>query len=186
MGFILQEIQAQAAQAAGELLDAAGLRPGDIVVVGCSSSEIVGGRIGKASSLEAAQAVFAGVYPLLEERGLFLAAQCCEHLNRALVVEADCAEKYGYDPVSVRPQPKAGGSFAATAWDSFRRPQAVEQIRAHAGLDIGGTLIGMHLRPVAVPVRLRLDHIGQAILLCARTRPKFIGGGRACYEEEKR
>ena len=183
---ILQEIQSQAARAASELLSAANLRPGGIFVVGCSSSEIMGGQIGKASSLEAAQAVFDGIYPILEERGVFLAAQCYEHLNRALILEADCAEQYGYDPVSVRPQPKAGGSFASTAWERFRRPVAVECIRAHAGLDIGGTLIGMHLRPVAVPVRLGLDHIGQAILLCARTRPKFIGGSRACYEGEVR
>lgn len=181
MDFTLQEIQNQSAQAASELLAEANLRPGDIFVVGCSSSEIVGGHIGKASSLEAAQAVFDGIRPLLEERGIYLAAQCCEHLNRALIIEADCAEKYGYDPVSVRPQPKAGGSFATTAWERFQHPVAVEQIRAHAGLDIGGTLIGMHLRPVAVPVRLSLDHIGRAILLCARTRPKFIGGSRAFY-----
>ena len=186
MDFTLQEIQNQSAQAVSELLTEANLRPGDIFVVGCSSSEIVGGHIGKASSLEAAQAVFDGIRPLLEEQGVYLAAQCCEHLNRALIIEADCAEKYGYDPVSVRPQPKAGGSFAATAWERFQRPVAVEQIRAHAGMDIGGTLIGMHLRPVAVPVRLSLDHIGQAILLCARTRPKFIGGSRACYEGEVR
>ena len=186
MDFTLQEIQSQAARAASELLAAANLRPGDIFVVGCSSSEIVGGHIGKASSLEAAQAVFDGIHPLLEERGLCLAAQCCEHLNRALIIESDCAVRYGYDPVSVRPQPKAGGSFATTAWERFRHPVAVEHIRAHAGLDIGGTLIGMHLRPVAVPVRLSLDHIGQAILLCARTRPKFIGGSRACYEGEVR
>ena len=181
MDFTLQEIQNQSARATSELLAEADLRPGDIFVVGCSSSEIVGGHIGKASSLEAAQAVFDGVRPLLEEQGIYLAAQCCEHLNRALIIEEDCAEKYGYDPVSVRPQPKAGGSFATTAWERFQHPVAVEQIRAHAGLDIGGTLIGMHLRPVAVPVRLSLDHIGQAILLCARTRPKFIGGSRAFY-----
>ena len=149
--------------------------------MGCSSSEITGGKIGKASSLEAAQAVFDGVYPLLQARGVFLVAQCCEHLNRALVLEAECARKYGYEPVSVRPQPKAGGSFATTAWERFQAPVAVETVRAHAGLDIGGTLIGMHLRPVAVPVRLSLDHVGKAVLLCARTRPKFIGGGRACY-----
>ena len=151
-------------------------------MVGCSSSEIVGGRIGHASSLEAAQAVFAGIYPALQERGIWLAAQCCEHLNRALVLERDCARQYGYDPVCVIPQPKAGGSFATTAWKSFTAPVAVEHIRAHAGLDIGGTMIGMHLRDVAVPVRLSLDHIGQAILLCARTRPKLIGGSRAVYE----
>lgn len=182
----LEELKRQAQQAVRELLEAANLKAGSILVTGCSSSEIIGGRIGKASSLETAQAVFQGIYPLLEERGIYLAAQCCEHLNRALIVEAECAERYGYEPVSVRPQPKAGGSFATTAWEAFRQPVAVEHIRAHAGLDIGGTLIGMHLRDVAVPVRLSLDHIGCAILLCARTRPKFIGGSRACYEGESR
>ena len=151
-------------------------------MVGCSSSEIVGGQIGHASSLEAAQAVFAGIYPVLREREVWLAAQCCEHLNRALIIEEACARQFGYDPVCVVPQPKAGGSFATTAWRSFTSPVAVEHIRAHAGLDIGGTLIGMHLRDVAVPVRLSLTHIGQAILLCARTRPKLIGGSRAVYE----
>lgn len=181
MDITCEEIRRQAAQAAEELLEAAKLEEGTLVVVGCSSSEITGGKIGKASSLEAAQAVFDGVYPLLQARGVFLAAQCCEHLNRALVLEAECARKYGYEPVSVRPQPKAGGSFATTAWERFQAPVAVETVRAHAGLDIGGTLIGMHLRPVAVPVRLSLDHVGKAVLLCARTRPKFIGGGRACY-----
>ncbi len=182
MEFSLEEITVQAVLATTELLDAAKLEAGDLFVVGCSSSEVLGGRIGKASSLEAAQAVFAGIYPILKERGIFLAAQCCEHLNRALIIERSCAERYGYEPVSVRPQPKAGGSFATAAWDTFDHPTAVEHIRAHAGLDIGGTLIGMHLRDVAVPVRLSLDHIGQAILLCARTRPKFIGGSRAVYE----
>ena len=178
----VETLTAQARQATEELLAAARLRPGDLFVVGCSSSEIAGGQIGHASSLEAAQAVFAGIYPLLRERGIWLAAQCCEHLNRALILERDCARQYGYDPVCVVPQPKAGGSFATTAWRSFTAPVAVEHIRAHAGLDIGGTLIGMHLRDVAVPVRLSLDHIGQAILLSARTRPKLIGGSRAVYE----
>ena len=180
------DIREQSQRAAAELLEKARLLPGDLFVVGCSSSEILGGTIGRASSLETAQAVLDGIYPLLREQGVFLAAQCCEHLNRALIVEADCARRYGYDPVSVRPRPKAGGSFAASAWEAFDRPVAVEHIRAHAGLDIGGTLIGMHLRDVAVPVRLSLDHIGQALLLCARTRPKFIGGSRACYEGEAR
>ena len=125
-----------------------------------------------------------GIWPILGERGIWLAAQCCEHLNRALIIEDACARQYGYDPVCVVPQPKAGGSFATAAWRSFEHPVAVEHIRAHAGLDIGGTLIGMHLRDVAVPVRLSLDHIGNAILLCARTRPKLIGGSRAVYEEQ--
>ena len=182
MEISFEQITAQAALAVTELLEAAGLRAGDVFVVGCSSSEVLGGRIGKASSLEAARAVFDGIYPELEKRGIFLAAQCCEHLNRALIVESACAEKYGWEPVCVVPQPKAGGSFATTAWERFERPAAVEHIRAHAGMDIGGTLIGMHLRDVAVPVRLSLDHIGQARLLCARTRPKFIGGSRAKYE----
>lgn len=177
-----EQLTAQARAAAAELLDTAGLKAGHLFVVGCSSSEVLGGHIGKASSREAADAVFAGIYPVLQERGIYLAAQCCEHLNRALIVEEACAEQYGYDPVCVVPQPKAGGSFATRAWQAFERPTAVEHVRAHAGLDIGGTLIGMHLREVAVPVRLSLDHLGQAILLAARTRPKFIGGSRAAYE----
>lgn len=177
-----EQITTQARTAATELLDVAGLNAGDIFVVGCSSSEVLGGHIGKASSEEAARAVFGGIYPILRERGIYLAAQCCEHLNRALIIEGECAERYGYEPVCVVPQPKAGGSFAVQAWRAFERPVAVEHIRAHAGLDVGGTLIGMHLREVAVPVRLSLDHIGQAILLCARTRPRFIGGSRAVYE----
>ena len=175
-------VAAQARQATEELLAAARLERGDIFVVGCSSSEIVGGRIGHASSLEAAQAVFAGIYPALQERGIWLAAQCCEHLNRALVLERDCARQYGYDPVCVIPQPKAGGSFATTAWKSFTAPVAVEHIRAHAGLDIGGTMIGMHLRDVAVPVRIKTKEIGGARVVCARTRPKFIGGERDVYD----
>lgn len=178
----LKLMEKQAREAVTELLDTSGLKAGDIFVVGCSSSEVLGGHIGKASSMDAARAVFEGIYPVLKERGIWLAAQCCEHLNRALIVESACAEKYGYDPVAVVPQPKAGGSFATTAWQTFENPVAVEHIRAHAGMDIGGTLIGMHLRDVAVPVRLSLDHIGQALLLCARTRPKFIGGSRAVYE----
>lgn len=178
----LEQVTVQARTAVTELLDTAGLRAGDILVVGCSSSEVLGAHIGKASSREAAEAVFDGIYPVLQRRGIYLAAQCCEHLNRALIVEGECAERYGYEPVCVVPQPKAGGSFASQAWRTFARPTAVERIRAHAGLDIGGTLMGMHLREVAVPVRLSLDHIGRAILLCARTRPKYIGGSRAVYE----
>lgn len=174
-------LTAQAKQAVTELLEAAKLKPGDLFVVGCSSSEITGGQIGHASSLEAAQAVYAGIAPVLEAAGVYLCAQCCEHLNRCIVLEREAAEKYGYEIVSVIPQPKAGGSFATTAWQHFREPVAVEEIRAAAGMDIGGSLIGMHLRRVAVPVRLSLDHIGQAVLLCARTRPKFIGGSRAVY-----
>ena len=165
-----------------ELLEVAGLKKGDIFVVGCSSSEIIGQKIGKGSSPEAANAVFEVIYDILKKKGIYLAAQCCEHLNRAVIIEEDCAEKYGYEIVNVKPQPKAGGSFATTAWKRFANPVAVEHIRADAGMDIGGTLIGMHLKDVAVPVRLSVSGIGEAILLCARTRPKFIGGSRAHYE----
>lgn len=181
-----EEITAQARQAVTELLDAAKLKTGDLFVVGCSSSEMVGQRIGKGSSLEAAQAAFAGIYPVLQERGIYLAAQCCEHLNRALILEEEAAEKFGYEPVNVKPWPHAGGSFATTAWENFRHPVAVEHIRAKAGIDIGGTLIGMHLRDVAVPVRLSLKQIGMANILCARTRPKYIGGERAHYCEDEK
>ena len=178
---MMQEITRQAEQAARELLAAAHLEPGQLLVVGCSSSEIVGAHIGKGSSMEAAQAVFAGIEPVLREAGVHLAAQCCEHLNRALILEREQAELRGYEIVNVVPQPHAGGSFAVTVYGALHDPVAVEEIRADAGLDIGGTLIGMHLKRVAVPVRLSLDRIGQALLLCARTRPKFIGGGRAAY-----
>ena len=166
-----------------ELLDQAALRPGSLLVVGCSSSEMVGTQIGKGSSMEAAQAAFQGIYPVLRERGIALAVQCCEHLNRALVMERDVAEKKGYEIVNVMPQPHAGGSFAVTAWNVFEDPVAVETVQADAGIDIGGTLIGMHLRRVAVPVRTSLDRIGDAIVICARTRPKYIGGPRAMYQE---
>ena len=134
--------------------------------------------------LEAAQAVYAGVAPVLAENGIWLAAQCCEHLNRAIIIEREAAEKYGWEEVCVVPRPHAGGSWATTCWKQFKDPIAVEEIRAHAGIDIGGTLIGMHLRRVAVPVRLSLSKIGEANILCARTRPKLIGGERAKYTEE--
>ena len=179
-----EEITAQARQAVTELVDAAGLRAGELLVIGCSSSEMVGARIGKGSSMEAAQAALDGIWPVVQERGIYLAAQCCEHLNRALILDEAAAEKFGYEIVNVRPWAHAGGSFATALWERLERPAAVEHIRARAGIDIGGTLIGMHLKKVAVPVRLKQDHIGQAIVLAARVRPKFIGGERAIYNEE--
>jgi uncharacterized protein (TIGR01440 family) len=180
----LEEIKKQANQAMTELVAAAKLRPGDIVVVGCSSSEVGGSRIGTASSVDTAEAIFAGLYPVLQEHGLYLAAQCCEHLNRAIIIERECADRERIPIVNVVPQPKAGGSFATTAYRYFKEPAAVEHIRAQAGLDIGGTLIGMHMAEVAVPVRLSLKKIGEANILCARVRPKFIGGERAHYDSD--
>ena len=179
----LFEISRQSRQAVEELLNAANLRAGDIFVIGCSSIEIVGGHIGKDSSMEAAKAVLDGVLPALKARGIYLAAQCCEHLNRAIVLERAAAEQYGYEQVNAVPQPHAGGSWATNCWQAFAEPVLVEEVRAGAGIDIGGTLIGMHLRRVAVPVRLSLDHIGKAHILCARCRPKYIGGERAVYQK---
>lgn len=178
-------ITQQARAAVTELLETAHLKAGDILVVGCSSSEILGEKIGTGSSMETAAAVMDGILPVLRENGIYLAAQCCEHLNRAIIIEAAAAQAYGLEPVNVLPQPKAGGSFATTAWERMEQPVAVEEVRAHAGIDIGGTLIGMHLRRIAVPVRLSVRKIGEAPILCARTRPKFIGGSRAHYDETK-
>ena len=177
------EITRQAQAVLADLLSQANLKPGALLVIGCSSSEMVGQRIGKGSSMEAAQAAFGGIYPMLQERGIALAVQCCEHLNRALIMERETVQRLGYEIVNVMPQPHAGGSFAVTAWNHFNDPVAVETISADAGIDIGGTLIGMHLRRVAVPVRTSLKQIGEAIVLCARTRPKFIGGPRAIYQD---
>lgn len=179
----LSELTAQARKATEELLEAAHLETGDVFVVGCSSSEIRGGRIGHDSSMEVAAAVLAGVLPPLQEQGVYLAAQCCEHLNRSIVIEREAAKKYGCQIVAAVPQPHAGGSWATNCWRTFKDPVLVEEVKAAAGMDIGGTLIGMHLRRVAVPVRLSMDHIGEAILLCARTRPPFIGGSRAVYSD---
>lgn len=179
---ILTSIRVETEKVARELVEVSGLGAGQILVVGCSSSEVTGNHIGKASVLPVAEAICDGLMPILAEKGIFLAAQCCEHLNRAIILERACAERYGYEPVSVRPMPKAGGSFATTVYDRLDQPVAVEHIAAHAGLDIGGTLIGMHLKHVAVPVRLSVSKIGDANILCARTRPKYIGGPRACYE----
>lgn len=178
---MLDEIRQQAAQAAALLCEKANLHAGQLVVVGCSTSEICGSRIGSDSRPEVANVVFDAIYGELKSRGIYLAAQCCEHLNRALIVERAAAGNA--DIVNVVPQPKAGGSFATAAYHAFSDPVALEHIRADAGLDIGGTLIGMHLKEVAVPLRLGIDHIGSAILLAARTRPKFIGGSRAIYDD---
>lgn len=179
---MLNKIKSDAALAIRELIEASGISSGEILVIGCSSSELTGGTIGKASAPEAAEALLDAIYPLLEEKGIFLAAQCCEHLNRAIIIERECAKKYQLDEVCVVPQPKAGGSFATAVYKRMSEPVAVEAIKAHAGIDIGSTLIGMHLRCVAVPVRLSLSKIGEANIVCARTRPKYIGGERAKYE----
>ena len=181
---MLDEIRRQAAQAAALLCEKANLHAGQLVVVGCSTSEICGSRIGSDSRPEVANVVFDAIYGELKSRGIYLAAQCCEHLNRSLIVEEAAAEKYDLDVVNVQPWEHAGGSFATTAFARFEHPVAVTHVRAKAGIDIGGTLIGMHLKEVAVPVRLSIKQIGEANILCARTRPPYVGGERARYRED--
>ncbi len=180
----MNDIIKQAQNAAIELIEKAHLKKGDLIVVGCSSSEICGDKIGSNSSVETADAVFGAIYEVVKENGIYLAAQCCEHLNRAIIVEEEYAKMHNLDPVNVVPQPKAGGSFATKAYKEFKNAVAVEEIKADAGMDIGDTLIGMHLKKVAVPLRISVKKIGCANLVCARTRPKFIGGIRANYNED--
>ena len=176
------ELTKQAENVTKEIIEKAGLNRGQILVVGCSSSEICGDKIGSNSNLEAAQAVFQGIYKVLQEKGIYLAAQCCEHLNRAIIVEREAVPFS--DIVNVVPQPKEGGSFATTAYKTFSNPVSIEEIKADAGIDIGGTLIGMHMKKVAVPVKLENNKIGETNVLAARVRPKFIGGERAVYSEK--
>ena len=176
------ELSVQAKAAMEELIEKSGVKAGAIVVIGCSTSEILGAKIGSDSQPEVAKAVFEALWETAKANGLYLAAQCCEHLNRAIIIEREAVP--GADIVNVVPQPKAGGSFATQAYAHFTNPVAVEEIRADAGIDIGFTLIGMHLKKVAVPLRLTNNRIGEATVLAARTRPKFIGGARAVYDQE--
>lgn len=182
MSISYEQIKNEAMTAAQELVTVARLKQGDIFVVGCSSSEVMGLRIGKGSDINAAEAIYEGIQSVLKPKGIYLAAQCCEHLNRAVIIEK-AALPAGAEIVNVVPHPHAGGSFATTVYHRAENPVAVEEIKADAGIDIGGTLIGMQLKKVAVPVRLSIKKIGEANILCARTRPKFIGGSRAIYDD---
>jgi len=179
---ILQEL----AEAAEELIAIAKPKQGQIFVVGCSTSEVLGSKIGTGGSTELAVAMFKNLQRVTDEHGLYLAIQCCEHLNRSVVLEAAAVDKYGLDEVTVRPMPHAGGALGTAAYESFAEPMVVETVVAHLGLDIGQTLIGMHLKRVAVPVRLQHKTIGEAILTAARTRPPLIGGERAKYPAQIR
>lgn len=179
---LIENIKSDAKRAAKELLETAKLKRGSIVVVGCSTSETLGEEVGSWSVPEVGKAIFDGINSVFLPNDIYIAAQCCEHLNRAIVVERNAVP---YEEIiNVIPQPKAGGSFATAAYDKFINPVIVEEIKADAGIDIGGTLIGMHLKKVAVPIRLRQNYIGKAHVLCARVRPKYIGGERACYNEK--
>ena len=176
-------LKEECAFAVSELIKTAKLKKGDIFVVGCSTSEVTGSRIGTNSDPDIAAEIFDGIYGVLKKQGVYLAVQCCEHLNRAIVTERSAVPFS--DEVNVVPQKKAGGSLATVAYGKFKDPVVIEKIRADAGIDIGNTLIGMHLKEVAVPVRLSVNTIGNAPIVCARTRPKFIGGARAVYDQEK-
>jgi uncharacterized protein (TIGR01440 family) len=178
----MKSIYDQTSAAIKELCERAKLKTGDIVVVGCSTSEVIGDKIGTNSNPEIAGEIFNALYDYTKEKGIYLAIQCCEHLNRAIITEKNAVLNDEF--VNVVPQPKAGGSLATKAYSGFENPVAVEEIKADAGLDIGYTLIGMHLKKVAVPLRLENNKIGEAVVLAARTRPKFIGGVRATYDEE--
>ena len=182
MDDFIYNVKNEAEKAVTELLEISKIKSGEIFVIGCSTSEILGSKIGTNSAYDVADAIFTSIYPICLKHGVFIAAQCCEHLNRALIIEREAANKFSYEPVWVIPKPKAGGSFATAAYTHFHDPVAVEHVKARAGIAIGGTLIGMHLADVAVPVRLSINKIGQANIICARTRPKYIGGPRAVYE----
>ena len=175
---------ADAKRVVEEFLEQAKLEEGDLVIIGCSTSEIAAQKIGTYSSKELGEAVFLAMYEEFSKYKIAVATQCCEHLNRALIIEKQVAKRLGYEQVNVVPQPKAGGSFSTAAYQHMNNPVAVEAIKADAGIDIGDTLIGMHLKSVAVPVRIAHPNIGDAHIVCARTRPKFIGGERACYNEK--
>lgn len=181
-GSVIMNVKEQCEKAISELIDLAKLKSGDIVIVGCSTSEVVGSKIGTDSNPDVAKEIFDGLYYPLKEKGVHLAVQCCEHLNRAVVVSRDAV--FNAERVNVIPQKKAGGSLATISYQNIPNAIVVEQIKADAGLDIGDTFIGMHLKAVAVPVRLSFNSIGEAHLTCARTRPKFIGGVRAVYDQD--
>ena len=177
-----ESIKSELNAAIEELITIAHPQKGQVLVVGCSTSEVVGKKIGTAGSMEAAAEIFAVLQKAVHKHGLFLAIQCCEHLNRSLVTEAAAAEKYGWEEVSVRPVQHAGGALGTQAYAGFSQPVVVEKIQAHLGLDIGQTLIGMHLKRVAVPVRLAQKKVGDAMLTAAWTRPPLVGGARAVYK----
>jgi len=185
VGNDIQNIQQNISEIVQEWVESGHLHDGDIFVIGCSTSEVAGKHIGTSGSEEIASAIFTGMKELKEKTGVSLAFQCCEHLNRALVVERKTLQAYNLEEVAVVPVPKAGGSMAAFAFKHMDDPVVVEQITANTGIDIGETMIGMHLKHVAVPLRLKQRFIGEARVTAAYSRPKLIGGIRANYENTR-
>jgi uncharacterized protein (TIGR01440 family) len=170
---ILAEFQVQASP-----------KPGQLLVIGCSTSEVIGERIGTAGTLEVAEMIFRQLKHLQQDTGIEIAFQCCEHLNRAIVVEKEVADKRNLDMVTVVPVRHAGGAMATYAFGQMKEPTVVEFVKADAGIDIGNTFIGMHLKHVAVPVRVKQKKVGHAHVNLAKTRAKLIGGVRAVYEKK--
>lgn len=179
---MINEWEKQLESILGEFQEQALLKKGQLFVVGCSTSEVIGKKIGTAGTFEAAAMIFRQLKKFQEATGVELAFQCCEHLNRALVVERQIVEERQLDEVSVVPVRHAGGAMATYAYGQMNDPAMVEFLKADAGIDIGSTLIGMHLKHVAVPVRVKQKQVGQALVTLAKTRPKLIGGPRAVYE----
>ena len=182
---LVMQIKKDAAAVIEEMAEKSNLKKGQLFIIGCSSSEIVGEHMGTASNKDAAEAMYSAISDFLHEKGVDMAVQCCEHLNRSVVVEREVAERYGFEEVNVVPQPHAGGAFATKAYNSFKDPVVVENInsKADAGIDIGGVMIGMHIHPVVVPLRLENRYIGKAFVVAARRRPKYVGGTRAVYND---
>lgn len=181
---MLENVKQEAKDALEELLQVSKAKEGQLVIIGCSTSEVAGQKIGTYSNVDLAKAIFDGLYEVAKAHNVYLGIQCCEHLNRSIIIENSYAQKHNIEQVNVVPQPKAGGSLATVAFKEFDNAVVVEEVKADCGIDIGGTLIGMHLKKVAVPVRLKTSKIGQANIICARTRAKFVGGERAIYNED--
>lgn len=177
----LQDVQKQLSQLLSELEHQVQFLPKQLFVVGCSTSEIAGSKIGTSGAMEVAEVLYEELARFAKKHDIYLAFQGCEHINRALTMESEAALHYSLEPVTVVPAKRAGGSMSAHAFEQFENPVVVEHIRAHAGIDIGQTLIGMHLKEVAIPVRTSIRQIGEAIVTVAKTRPKLIGGERAIY-----
>ncbi len=178
----LQQVKQDIAALLREVEQQVTFQPKQLFVVGCSTSEVAGERIGTAGAIEVAQALYDELERFAKRHDLYLVFQGCEHINRALTLERAAAEKYHLEPVAVVPVRTAGGSMSAYAYTKMDEPVVVETVQAHAGIDIGQTLIGMHLKVVAVPIRTSVKKIGEAVVTVAKTRPKLIGGTRAQYE----
>jgi len=185
MNMDMNMIQQQTISIVNQLLDVSLLSTNQIFIIGCSTSRVTGYKIGKHSSEQVAKCIFEATYPILKHKGIHLAVQCCEHLNRAIVLEGIAAKQYGFEQVNVIPKINAGGALAAYAYEHMSEAVIVEYIKADAGMDIGGTMIGMHLKPVVVPIHFEKNEIGQANVISARTRSKYIGGARANYRQDE-